>query len=278
VLAPFEPLEDCFRYDDQNAEQAGLSAESQIGVDGETTYTLKAIRHLACIGASAGDVGAGSLYELSMQARSVAVRNPKFCLYLRGPDLCRTLPPVALYQGWTRYETLIPPDPDAVETRLYLYGMRDLKEQQQSQVEYRGVRLRPVASPSSIVLVRQQTYPGRSAVDWQQKNPAQFTGTVVARGRTVVALAESAAPGWVLTGVDGARKVTLQGWMGGWLLPSGGEVTIRYTPARVARAAYYLLPVAVLGSLVFMWLTRVPPGRPGGWIARHRRRRLRWRR
>lgn len=278
ALGAFEPLEDCFRYDDQTPGQAGLAAESQIGADGETTYTLKAIRHLACIGASASDVGAGSLYELSMQARSVAVRNPKFCLYLRGPDLCRTLPAVALYQGWTRYETLIPPDPDAVETRLYLYGMRDLEEQQQSQVEYRGVRLRPVASASSIVLVRQASVAGKSAVDWQQSNPAHFTGTVVASGRTAVALAESAAPGWALSGVDGARKVTLQGWMSGWLLPSGGDVTIRYAPARIARYAYYLLPVAVAAALLFMWLTRVPPGRPGDWIPRHRRRALRRRR
>ena len=280
VLAPFEPLEDCFRYDDQSPEQAGLSAESQIGPDGETTYTLKAVRHLACIGSSAADVGAASLYELSMQARSVAVRNPKFCLYLRGPDLCRTLPTVAAYRGWTRYEALIPPDPEAVETRLYLYGMRDLQEKQQSQVEYRGVRLRPVASPSSIVLARRTATTRSSMVDWQRRNPAMFTGTVVAGGRTAVGLSETAAPGWQLGGVDGARPVTLQGWMNGWLLPSGGDVTVRYTPARMARYAYYLLPLAIAGSLLFMLLTRVPPGRPGDWVPRHRRRgrELKWRR
>nr|BFE73331.1 hypothetical protein GCM10020092_066320 [Actinoplanes digitatis] len=92
ALAPFEPLNDCYRYDDQTAEQAGLEAESAVGADGETTYTLKAVRHLACIGAPVADMGASSLYELSLEARSVALRNPKFCLYLRGPDLCRTLP------------------------------------------------------------------------------------------------------------------------------------------------------------------------------------------
>ncbi|UQU62417.1 hypothetical protein COUCH_25705 [Couchioplanes caeruleus] len=272
VLAPFEPLEDCFRYDDQTAEQAGLGAESQIGDDGETTYTLKAVRHLACIGAPAEDVGAASLYELSMQARSVAVRNPKFCLYLRGPDLCRTLPAVALWQGWTSYEALIPPDPNAVETRLYLYGLRDLKEKQQSEVEYRGVRLRPVASPSSVVLVRQQEAAATSTVDWQRHNPTQFSGTVTSAGRTTVALAENAAPGWMLTGVDGARKVTLQGWMSGWALPSGGTVTLRYAPAKVARYALYVLPLAVAGAVAFMYLVRLPAGRPGAWTMRHRRR------
>ncbi|MEV6601502.1 hypothetical protein AB0M36_32315 [Actinoplanes sp. NPDC051346] len=272
VLSPFEPLDDCFRYDDQTAEQAGLDAESQIGADGETTYTLKAVRHLACIGSLANDMGASSLYEYSMQARSVAVRNPKFCLFLRGPDLCRTMPTVALWSGWTSYEALFPPDPNAVEARIYLYGLRDLKGQQQSQVEYRGVRLRPVASPSSIVMVRQQEPAVKSSVEFTKRNPAEFTGTVTTTGPTAVALAESAAPGWMLTGVSGAQKVTLQGWMGGWLVPEGGKVTLRYTPATISRYALYLLPIAVAASLIFMYAVRLPAGRPGAWTMRHRRR------
>ncbi|MEV4706339.1 hypothetical protein [Actinoplanes sp. NPDC049316] len=277
VLAPFEPLEDCFRYDDESAEQAGLAAESQIGADGETTYTLKAVRHLACIGSVANDMGAASLYEYSMEARSVALRNPKFCLYLRGPDLCRTLPGVAVWKGWTSYETFVAPDPNAVETRVYLYGLRDLNGMQQSQVEYRGVRLRPV-NPSTVVLVRQEAPTGTSSVDFYQDNPTQFAGTVTASGPTAVALAENAAPGWLLTGAPGARKQTLQGWMGGWLLPEGGTVTVRYTPARIPRLAMYLLPVAVAASLLFMYVVRLPEGRPGVWTMRHRRRPRRWRR
>ncbi|GAA2701388.1 hypothetical protein [Actinoplanes palleronii] len=280
VLAPFESLEDCYRYDDQSAEQAGLAADAQVGVDGETTYTLKAVSHLACIGSTAGDVGAASLYELSMQARSVALRNPKFCLYLRGPDLCRKLPSVAVYQGWTRYEALIPPDPNTVETRLYLYGLRDLAGKQQSEVEYRGVRLRPVASSSSVVLVRQApaapAVPAPS-VTWTRSNPAQFSGTVTAAGATTLALTESAAPGWRLSGIEGATKVTLQGWMSGWSLPGGGTFAVRYGPARVARYAFYLLPVTVTVAAVFMYAVRLPPGRPGVWDVRHRRRRVRWR-
>ncbi|MCA2213954.1 hypothetical protein [Jidongwangia harbinensis] len=271
VLAPFEPLEDCFRYDDETPEEAGLAAESQIGVDGETTYTLKAVRHLACIGSVAHDMGASSLYEYSMEARSVALRNPKFCLYLRGPDLCRTMPSVAVWSGWTPYQTLFAPDPTSVETRLYLYGLRDQKGQQQSQVEYRGVRLRPVASPSSVVLVRQQEPVAASAVDWAKRNPTQFGGTVTTGGRTAIGLAESAAPGWELTGVEGAHKVTLQGWMSGWIVPGPGEFEVRYTPARIARYALYLLPVGTVAALVLMYLTRLPAGRPENWAVRHRR-------
>jgi arabinofuranan 3-O-arabinosyltransferase len=277
ILAPFEPLEDCYRYDDQTAEQAGLAAESQIGVDGETTYTLKAVSHLACIGAAADDFGGASLYELSMEARSVALRNPKFCLYLRGPDLCRKLPTVAVYQGWTPYEALIPPDANTVEARLYLYGLRDLEGRQQSQVEYRGVRMRPVASTSAVVLVRQQPSTATSVADWERENPAHFSGTVTASGPAVLAMAESAAPGWTLTGVPGAKKVTLQGWMSGWQLPAGGDFAIRYGPARIARYAFYLLPVTVVLSGLFMYAVRLPAGRPGTWTVRHRRRNRRWR-
>ncbi|GAA2487741.1 hypothetical protein [Winogradskya humida] len=273
VLAPFEPLEDCFRYDDETSDQAGLAAESQIGPDGETTYTLKAVRHLACIGSQASDVGAASLYELSLEARSVAVRNPKFCLYLRGPDLCRTLPYVAAYNGWTSYQALIPPDPNAVETRLYLYGLRDLEGTKQSQVEYRGVRLRPLATPNAVVMVRQTTPEPKTTVDWKRLNPTQFNGTVASSTPTLVALAENTAPGWMLTGVPGAEKVAVQGWMTGWKLPAGGGTfQMRYAPAKIARYAYYLLPVGVVGSLAFMYLVSLPAGHPGTWRMRHRRR------
>ncbi|WP_244945091.1 hypothetical protein [Couchioplanes caeruleus] len=272
ILSPFEPLDDCFRYDDETVEEAGLEADTQVGADGETTYTLKAVRHLACIGSLAEDMGAASLYEYSMEARSVALRNPKFCLYLRGPDLCRTMPGVAVWNGWTSYETLVPPDPNAVEARIYLYGLRDPKGKEQSQVEYRGVRMRPV-NPSEIVMVRQEAPAVTSSVVYRKENPTLFTGTVTTSGPTAVALAENAAPGWVLTGAPGARKVTLQGWMNGWLLPQSGAVTVRYTPARIARIALYLLPTGVVASLIFMYAVRLPEGRPGVWTMRHRRRR-----
>ena len=250
VLRPFEPLEDCFRYDDESMQKAGLSAEAETGADGETTFTLTAIRHLACVAAPAVAMGASSLYELSMQTRSLAVREPKFCLFLRGPDRCRTMPTMVTSDDWTPYEVLFPPDPTAVETRLYLYGMRDFEGLQQSRVQYRGVRLRPVATPSAIVLVRQERPAGTSTVHWARVNPARFSGTVTAAGPTIVALAEAAAPGWALTGIPGARKVILQGWMSGWAVPHGGAVTLRYTPARWSRYALYLLPVMVVLAVV----------------------------
>jgi arabinofuranan 3-O-arabinosyltransferase len=90
-------------------------------------------------------------------------------------------------------------------------------------------------------------------VTWARHNPTEFAGAVAAGGSTTLALAESAASGWRLTGVEGAQKVTLQGWMAGWRLPRGGEVTLRYTPARISRYALYLLPVTALAAVLAMY-------------------------
>ena len=81
---------------------------------------------------------------------------------------------------------------------------------------------------------------------------------------------ESTAPGWALTGIEGARKVTVQGWMAGWSIPAGGSFEVRYGPARIARLAFYLLPVTVVLSVAVMYAVRLPPGRPGDWQVRHR--------
>lgn len=204
ILAGFEPLEDCFRYDDRTMDEAGLAAE----VDGDPdnpTFTLKAREHMACIGSTAPDMGASSLYEFSLTARSVAVRDPKFCLYLRGPDSCKRLPTAGPWLGWTDYEVLVNPDPGAVETRVYLYGMRNIKGSEQSQVQYRDVKLRAVASPVNVVLARQPEVggaialesPRSTATQYRKVNPTVFTATAIP-GK-MLALAEGFAPGWKLS-------------------------------------------------------------------------------
>jgi arabinofuranan 3-O-arabinosyltransferase len=259
VLSPFEPLADCFRYDDQTPDEAGLTSRQDVGPDGDVTYTLGAVRHLACIAATAPEFGASSLYELSMEARSVAVRNPKFCVYLRGPDRCRTMPTVAVWDGWTPYEALFAPDPAAVETRIYLYGLRDIAEKQQSQVEYRQVKLRPVYTTSTVVLVREPeaALPPPAEVVWHKENPANFTVKVPDPQGSYLAFAENAAPGWQVMGEKGdAEPVTLQGWMNGWKIAGPVDATLVYTPSRVSRLCLYLLPIGVLASLLWMWHRR----------------------
>ena len=198
VLSEFEPLQDCFNYDDQDADEAGLVGEVT-GDPDDPTYVLGARAHMACLGATAPTFGASSLYELSYEARSVALRDPKVCLYLRGPDRCATLPSGGPWDDWTEYSALVTPDPTAVETRLYLYGLRDLDGQSSSRVEYRSVRLRPVASPVDVLMVRVPDQGVDALIadrtdqpEWTRENPTRFT-VAAQDGPAVTALAETHA-------------------------------------------------------------------------------------
>jgi arabinofuranan 3-O-arabinosyltransferase len=255
VLTGFEGLQDCFNSDSRTAEQAGLHFSEDTTETGDITYSLGAVAHLACIGSGTDDYGADSLYELSMEAESVAVRNPKFCLYLRGPNLCQTLPSVAHWDGWTTYQTLVKPDATAVDTLLYLYGLRDLEEKQRSEVQYRQVKLRPVASPETVVLVRDQPDLPASDAAWSRSNAADFPVEVTGTGPAMLALVEGAAPGWALQGKDAAKgtHLTLQGWLNGWRLTGPVTGTLAYQPAHLSRYALYLLPVTVVAAAFWTW-------------------------
>ena len=271
ALAEFEPLQDCFRYDDKTTDQAGLFAQTE-GDLRDPTVTLGARDHMACLGATIPDMGQASLYKFSVDSRSVNNRNPKFCLYLRGPDACEKVPTAGPWvKGeWSPYATLVTPNRKAVETRVYVYGLRDLKAAEQSIVEYKNIRLTPVASPSSVVLVR-QTYGGIPDVMAGRTVPAEYkrispiqAKVNVGPGAAVVAFTETGAKGWNLTGFGAATPA--QGWMASWQVDGQPvEGTIRYLPAGIARKGLYLLPIALLGAFLAMLF--------GAWWRRFRARR-----
>jgi arabinofuranan 3-O-arabinosyltransferase len=224
---------------------------------------------MACLGATIPDMGGSSMYVLSLEARSVGLRNPKFCIYARGPDRCSTLPTAMTWKGWTPYSTVVHADPEAIETRLYLYGLRDLAEKRTSQVEYRQVRLRPVASPSTIVLVRQDSASTKTAgYTWRRANPTRFPATVTSTEGTVAALYETFAPGWAAPGISTrSEHVALQGWMNGWRVPAGRHTgAFSYTPEGRARLARLALPAGLVAAAVWIVLAR-------WWRSRRRRRR-----
>lgn len=269
VMSPFEPLQDCFRHTDQTMAEAGLGAEIT-GDPDNPQIILSARDHMACLGATIPDMGGASLYELSLEATSKALRDPKFCVYLRGPDACAKIPAGGPWKGWTRYETLIEPDPSAVETRLYLYGRRDLDTQQVARVGFRDVKVRPVAAPMDVVLVREPSDASGAlardrvdAVAYERMNPATFDTSAPEAQEGVLALAETYAPGWRRVGGNEGH-LAVQGWMNAWPLPGPSEAVLTYAPAHRARLALAVLPAAVLLAALSI-----------GWSVRRTRRRAR---
>ncbi len=251
VLSDFEPLQDCFRTDDLTPEQAGLLAQTE-GTGAATTYSLGARTHMACLGATIPDMGSASLYVLSLEARSVALRDPKFCIYDRGPDQCQALPTQVGWKTWTPYSATVSPNPLAIETRLYLYGRRDLKETNQARVDYRQVALRPVVSPSTVVLVRQdaaRTPPAGEESSARQRS-TRYAVSLDSQQGTVVAMAETFAPGWTAPGLGTTSHIAVQGWMNAWVVPAGTRTgSLYYQPARLATYALQVLPIGLVLAL-----------------------------
>ena len=121
--------------------------------------------------------------------------------------------------------------------------------------------MRPVASPMSVVMVR-QPYGGTPNVmddrtmtaEYKEVNPAQYKVSV-GPGAMIVALTETSAPGWSLTGHG--KAIAAQGWMAAWpaeMQPVEG--TARYIPSTRGRQALMLLPIALLGAFSAMFLGR----------------------
>ncbi len=224
-------------------------------------------------------MGASSLYQLSYEGRSVNLRNPQVCLYQRGPDRCTKIPAGGPWKEWNQFRTFVGPDPRAVETRLYLFGPRDLDGKEQAVVEYRGVGLTPVAAPVDVVLVRQTPTAPPASVAYDQLSPAAFSVTTEGATPvdpdgvgTFVALNETAAPGWTAQraeGIDSKGKLTLQGWMGGWPATSPeGSALLAYGPDKYAQWALKLLPLALIAAIGWIIVRR--PVR--AWVGRQWRR------
>jgi arabinofuranan 3-O-arabinosyltransferase len=266
ALQPFGPLEDCYNTDDSGFQAAGLSATKLANQTGPA-FRLTAKDHRACIEAAVPDMGNSSLYELSFEARSVNLRDPRVCLYQRGPDRCSTIPTGGPWKTWNAYRVLVPPDPTSVETRLYLYGLRDISGTQQAVVEYRNIALRPLASAVDVTLVRQQASAPPATTTWKLKTPTTFTAALTgatpmqADGTgTVLSMFESSAPGWRPEGATGLAANThpkVQGWMNGWVASASTvSATLYYTPDKIAQIALKILPVALLSAILWMMVRR----------------------
>ena len=272
VFTDFGPVENCYNTGQYTIDQAGITA-TKLPNEPQPAFQLTAKHDRACISADAPALGASSLYVFSFQGRSVALRNPSFCILYKGPETCAKLPvPAPWTNQWSPYSTLLVPNRSAIESRIYLYGGRDLQGRSEAIVEYRDVQLIPVSSPSTVVLVKKTPPVAAASVSYQRLNPAQYKTEVTGAtpGTTAVGLTETYAPGWALQGAPTATHVTLQGWMNGWITQTADlSGTMTYAPAMTARKALYVFPVAVLAGIIWLLLP---------WPRRWRRRRAqRWR-
>jgi arabinofuranan 3-O-arabinosyltransferase len=288
-LTPFEALEDCFRYDDATFDEAGLQAkviddsgESAIGVERPVgrgdTIELRAKDHMACIASTMPDYGGAGLYHLEYGYRSVALRKPRVAVYHRGPNVAEPLPANGSQTEWTTYHADLRPTLASVETRMYLYAPRDLTGQAQSVVQYRDVAITPVASSSTVTLLRDQPVVASPRLaDWVRTTPGSFRASVVGDG--AVSVTETNAPGWAMSNLpDGvtATKVRLNGWQSGWVLSGNDagavDLKMKYTPIFIARTAIKISLLSM--ALLPLWLLVAPYVR-----RRHdRRRQRRWER
>lgn len=286
VFTDFGPVEDCYNTGQYTIDQAGITA-TKLPDQPQPAFQLTAKHDRACISADAPQLGTSSLYQFSFQGRSVALRNPAFCILYKGPETCAKLPPSGPWPpgDWVPYSQPLTPNPSAIESRIYLYGSRDLQGQQEAIVQYRDVQLIPVSSPSTVVLVKKEALAPPANLTYKGLGPAQYkidvTGATPGDGGTAVpanpatgiGLAETYAPGWAFQGETGTPHVALQGWMNGWI-PKNADVsgTLTYSPAMTARKLLYVFPLAVVAAIVWLalpWPRRRRRRKSQEWRERH---------
>ena len=135
-------------------------------------------------------------------------------------------------------------------------------------MEYREVKLRPVASPVTVTLIRAPNddlaaldAPRAYEPEWKRNNPASFSVNSTS-GPGVLALAETFAPGWTLSKAT-TDHIAVEGWMNAWRVGAEGVTgTFIYQPSMISRKALMITPVAVLLAIIYtigsiLWTRRL---------------------
>ncbi|WP_018348171.1 hypothetical protein [Longispora albida] len=201
-------------------------------------------------------------YRLNLAYENHAGAPARICVWQTGPERCATLPALSPAPGWHRLSTVVHPEPGTTELKLFLYADGRTPA---TKVGYREVTWQPDGLAEAIML----TPAGRTAAkpDFRplgsgpQRHSIRLTGL---RGATVVALAESYAPGWRLRGLpDGwkARHVLVDGYANGWLVEGRGDavLTAAYAPGELsghgaAASVATLTILGLRGARRRMWL------------------------
>lgn len=228
------PLGDCEHDDNRTPQQAGLAVVSIKG-----GVQLRANAHAACVTASIPPtiVRAGGAIAVSVDVRTVRGRAARLCLWQFGPSRCAPMPAVPTTAGWTTYRTEIQLARNTVAARLFMYADGTSTG---TVTEYRNPRVEEV--DPEIVNVT-PTAPSRAAPKvTQEKNgsgafSASVSGASGASAPAFVVLDESFSSGWQLRGAKVLGHTDVNGYANGWMIASGGSITMRYRPSVYASDA-----------------------------------------
>lgn len=125
ALGPWEPVTDCYRYDERDEDEVGISL-ARLDEDGTPVTRLTAADHRACQRAPLLDVVPGTTYRLRQAVRRVQGAAPSLCLWVSGPDRCLELPPAAApdASGWQLIDATVTIPSGTVDAALYRYADR----------------------------------------------------------------------------------------------------------------------------------------------------------
>lgn len=234
-LTEWSDLEDCFAIDTRDHRSAGLSVAIR-----NTTVSLRAQAHAACIHTPIASGPLSDVYELVLDHRTLIGRPARLCIWQVGPDRCADAPTLDTGTDFKTFRTFIRPDPGTTELELYLYADGPDSDGDETVVEYRNAAVRRVAG-TALVAMPQPAAATLPAVRYQRRSPAEFTVDITgADGTFVLTLADTHADGWQVHGLpDGweARHVVANGYANGWIITGRGDarLVLRYGPDRLVR-------------------------------------------
>lgn len=258
-LASTGPVGDCHRFDERSSAQLGLAAEVK-PVAGARVLELRARAHAACVNFTiSSEEPPARTYRIQFEYRRVSGSRPRACLWQEGPDLCAAMARLENDSEWRVFDDTVELA-DAVDG-LHLFFYADGGDEQPTVVQYRKVRVGPLASVALLGVPRERPLPRVVA---HRDAPWKLTVRVRnARGPFLLATSDAFASGWKASvdGVDdsGLRHVEVNGYANGWLVPFRGsyEMTLEYGPERYARAARWLSVIALIGALGWVGLRRL---------------------
>ena len=229
-------VRDCHAYDNKALWEAGLRMQ-RLPALRTPAIQLRAWIHTACVSASLAGFTPGGTYELRFDVRSIRGEPARVCLWQVGPNECARIPRIERSSGWAPYRAVVTPDAGTVGLRLFLYADGG-KDEGDSAAAYSGIRLRPIAPVITTVLDGAQEATPRPRIAATRTGASSFIARVgMGDGPFVLAIGESAAGGWTLSGLpEGrtARPIVVDGYAQGWLISEGAPFTaaITYGPDR----------------------------------------------